>query len=223
MSKPTLAILGGTGKEGSGLAFRWAHDGYPVILGSRSAERAKEAAAEMAQQLGGNASVDGAGNLEAAQRCDIAILTVPYAAQKSTVEEVKDALQGKILVDVTVPLVPPKVSRVTLPPEGSAVLAVQNLLGPGVRVVSAFQNVSAHHLKDLDFKIDCDVLICGDDNEACEAAMALAKSAGMTGIRGGALVNSIVSEGFTSVLIAINQRYKVPAAGIRITGLNETK
>lgn len=222
MSKPTLAILGGTGKEGSGLAFRWANDGYPVILGSRSAERAQEAAAEMAKALP-QAKIEGAGNLDAAQRCQIAILTVPYSAQKSTVEEVKDALQGKILVDVTVPLVPPKVSRVTLPPEGSAVLAVQNLLGPGVRVVSAFQNVSAHHLKDLDFKIDCDVLICGDDNDACEAAMALAKSAGMTGIRGGALVNSIVSEGLTSVLIAINQRYKVPAAGIRITGLNETK
>lgn len=222
MSKPTLAILGGTGKEGSGLAFRWANDGYPVILGSRSAERAQEAAAEMAKALP-HARIEGAGNLDAATRCDIAILTVPYSAQKGTVEEVKGALAGKILVDVTVPLVPPKVSRVTLPPEGSAVLAVQNLLGPGVRVVSAFQNVSAHHLKDLDFKIDCDVLICGDDNDACEAAMALARSAGMTGIRGGALVNSIVSEGLTSVLIAINQRYKVPAAGIRITGLTETK
>jgi NADPH-dependent F420 reductase len=223
-SRPTLAILGGTGKEGGGLAFRWAHAGYPVILGSRSAERAQQAADEMQAELvaaGSTGTVRGAGNLEAAGAADIVVLAVPYAAQKSTVEEVRSALDGKILVDVTVPLVPPKVSRVQLPEGGSAVEAIQKLLGPGVKVVSAFQNVSAHHLKKLSHDIDCDVLVCGDDAEACEAAVQLAVAAGMRGVRGGVLANSVVAEGLTSVLIAINMRYKIPSAGIRFTGLSD--
>jgi NADPH-dependent F420 reductase len=217
-SLPTLAILGGTGKEGSGLAFRWAHAGHPIILGSRSAEKAVQTAAALNQLLG-REMFKGADNLSAAKEAQIAVLTVPYAAQKSTVAEVGEALEGKILIDVTVPLVPPKVSRVQLPPEGSAVEAVQKLLGPGVRVVSAFQNVGAHHLKDLNFQVDCDVLVCGDDQEAREIVVGLAKSAGMRAWHAGPLANSVVAEALTSVLIAINQRYKVPSSGIRITGV----
>lgn len=217
-SLPHIAILGGTGREGSGLALRWAHAGYRVTLGSRSAERAAAGATELNQILGKNA-LSGADNMTAAAAADIVVLTVPYSAQKATLAEVRPALEGKILIDVTVPLVPPKVSRVQLPPEGSAVVAAQQLLGPEVRVVSAFQNVSAHHLKDLTHELDCDVLVCGDDKEACEATIVLARVAGMRAWHAGPLANSVVAEGLTSVLISINQRYKVPSAGIRITGV----
>jgi len=215
---PSLAILGGTGREGSGLALRWAKAGYRVTLGSRSAERATVVASELNAILGKDL-IFGSDNAGAARDAEVAVLTVPYAAQQSTVMEVRAQLEGKILVDVTVPLVPPKVSRVQLPPEGSAVVAVQRLLGPEVRVVSAFQNVSAHHLKDLDHVLDCDVLVCGDDKAACATVIELAAAVGMRAYHAGVLANSVVAEALTSVLIAINQHYKVPSSGIRITGI----
>ena len=213
---PTLAILGGTGAEGSGLARRWAHAGYRVIIGSRAADRAHAAAAEL-----DHPSVTGMDNLSAAGDADIVVLTVPFAAQRDTLAEVRDAVQGKILIDVTVPLMPPRVSRVQLPAEGSAAQIAQAVLGDGVRVVSAFQSVSAHHLADPGHAIDCDVLVCGDDAEAREQVVGLAAAAGMRGIHAGPLANAAVAEALTSVLIAINRRYKVPGAGIRITGLPE--
>jgi NADPH-dependent F420 reductase len=211
---PTLAILGGTGAEGSGLATRWARAGYAVIIGSREAAKAEDAAHEI-----GVKGVTGADNHTAAEACDIAILTVPFPAQRDTLAAVRDALQGKILVDVTVPLVPPRVSRVQLPSEGSAAQIAQGTLGAGVRVVSAFQSVSAHHLKDPDHEIDCDVLVCGDDEDARDRVIDLAAAAGMRGIHAGPLANAAASEALTSVLIWMNRRYKVPAAGIRLTGL----
>ncbi len=213
---PTIAVLGGTGAEGSGLAFRWARAGYKVIIGSRDAARAEEAAAAV-----GEAGMSGADNETAARACDIAVLTVPFAAQRDTLAQVRAELQGKILIDVTVPLAPPRVSRVQLPAEGSAAQLAQSTLGDGVKVVSAFQSVSAHHLKDSDYKIDCDVLVCGDEKEAREATITLADAAGMTGIHAGPLANAAASEALTSVLIWINRRYKVPSAGIRITGLDD--
>ena len=217
--KPTLAILGGTGKEGSGLAVRWAHAGYPVIIGSRDGARAQATANELAKLIDKNAKLSGANNLEAATRAQIIVLAVPYNAQLATAQEVRAALDGKLLIDVTVPLVPPKVDRVQLPEGGSAVVRLQQLLGPQVQVVSAFQNVSAHHLKELGHPIDCDVLICSDSAEAREVVVALAKAAGMRGINAGALANSAAAEALTSLLIAINKRYKVPSSGIRITGI----
>jgi hypothetical protein len=217
-SKPTIAILGGAGKEGSGLALRWAHVGYPVVIGSRSVERAQEAAAEINATLKRDAA-RGADNLDAARAGDIVVLTVPYSAQRSTVEAVRSDLAGKILIDVTVPLVPPKVSRVHLPEGGSAVEAIQKMLGPDVRVVSAFQNISAHHLKHLDHPIDCDVLVCADDRAAADQVADLAREIGLGAWNAGVLANSVVAEALTSVLIALNQRYKVPGSGIRITGL----
>lgn len=219
-SLPTLAVLGGTGAEGGGLAFRWAHAGYPVIIGSRSAEKAEKGAAELNALLGRDL-IRGMDNPSAAKAADVAILTVPWAAQKSTLTDVAPALDGKILVDVTVPLVPPKVNRVQLPPDGSIVEAMQRMLGPGVRVVSAFQNVSAHHLKDLDHVVECDVLVTGDDPAARETVIGLAEAAGLRGIHAGPLCNSVAAEALTSILISINQRYKVPGSGIRITGLPE--
>jgi len=211
---PKIAVLGGTGAEGSGLAYRWAHAGYTVVLGSRSAEKAADAASGL-----GAPRVNGTSNAAAAAACDIAVLTVPFTAQLATLAEVKVALAGKILIDVTVPLVPPKVSVVQLPPEGSAAARAQALLGNGVKVVAAFHNVSAHHLKDLGYKIDCDVLVCGDDAAARDETVRLIAAAGMRGIHAGTLANAAAAEAMTSVLIWINRRYKVPSAGIRITGL----
>jgi NADPH-dependent F420 reductase len=214
----TIAVLGGTGKEGGGLALRWAHKGYRVILGSRSAENAQEAATAMNSTLGG-ATVSGATNPEAAAAADIVVLAVPYAAQQSTVDAVREHLNGKILIDVTVPLVPPKVSRVQLPDGGSAVEAVQKKLGDSVRVVSAFQNISAHHLTKLDEDVECDVLVCADDVAAADRVVELSQEIGLRAWNAGPLANSVVAEGLTSVLIALNRRYKVPGTGIRITGI----
>jgi len=214
----TIALLGGTGKEGGGLALRWAHKGHRVVIGSRSAERAQEAADAINATLGSE-RVSGAANLEAAAQADVVVLAVPYAGQRATVEEVRDALGGKILIDVTVPLVPPKVGTVQLPDGGSAVEAIQTMLGEDVKVVSAFQNISAHHLTHLDEEIDCDVLVCADDREAAETAIALAKEIGLRAWYSGPLANSVVSEGLTSILITLNRRYKVTSSGIRITGI----
>ena len=218
--KPTIAVLGGTGQEGSGLALRWAHAGYPVVIGSRDGPRAEAKAAEIRERLGGG-SVEGCDNRRAAERGEIVVLTVPYAAHRPTLEAVKDVLVGKLLVDVTVPLMPPQVARVQLPPEGSAAVAAQRLLGAGVKVVSAFQNVSSHLLEDLAATVDCDVLVCGDDKEARAAVVALAAAAGMRGIHGGALANSAAAEALTSVLIFIIRRYGLKSSGIRFTGLPE--
>lgn len=210
---PVIAVLGGTGAEGSGLAARWARAGYRVLVGSRDAARAAEAAAAF--------GAEGMDNAAAAAACDIAVLTVPYAAQRPTLEALRDALQGKILIDVTVPLVPPKVMRVQMPPEGSAAKIAQAVLGDGVRVVSAFQNVSAEHLADGDHEIDCDVLIAGDDPAARAEAVALADAAGLRGIEAGPLDNAAAAEALTSLLIWMNRRYKSPGTGIRITGIPE--
>ncbi len=218
--KATIAVLGGTGHEGTGLAMRWAAAGHPVIIGSRDAERARAAAEALKRQVTGS-SITGTDNRTAAERCDIAVLTVPYAAHRATLKGVRNALRHKIVVDVTVPLVPPKVARVQLPPETSAAMAAQALLGPEVRVVSAFQNVSAHLLETVGSPVDCDVLICGDDKEAREVVIALAGAAGMRGIHGGVLANSVAAEALTSVLIFINGRYKTKAAGIRFTGIED--
>lgn len=215
---PMLAVLGGTGAEGFGLAVRWAAAGYDVTLGSRVAERAAEKAAELAA-MGTGWRVQGMENLAAAERAEIVALTVPYVAHQPTLAAVRVALQGKILIDVTVPLVPPKVSRVQLPAGKSAGEEAQALLGDGVRVVSAFQNISASHLVDLKHVIDCDVLVCGDDADAREAVVRLAAAAGMVAWHAGPLANAVAVESLTPVLISLNRRYKVPNSGIRITGI----
>jgi len=222
MSNPryTLAILGGTGNEGPGLALRWAKAGHKVIIGSRQAEKGERVAAEINARLGA-ALVVGMTNEDAARACDIAALTVPYAAQNPLLESLQDVLQGKVLINVTVAMQPPKVARVYIPPEGSACEQAQALLGPGVQVVAAFQNVGAHNLEDPEQPLNCDVLVCGDSKEAKAVAIGLAEDLGTRGIDAGPLVNAKVVEGLTSVLIGINIRYKVPGAGIRITGLPE--
>jgi NADPH-dependent F420 reductase len=210
--------VGGTGAEGGGLALRWAKYGHRVTIGSRDVEKAKAAAAEINARLGSEL-VLGAESTQGVLTADIIVLTVPFAAQIPTVDGLKQALRGKILIDVTVLLVPPKVSKVQLPETDSCVVAVQRLLGEQVRVVSAFQNVSAHKLKNPDHEIDCDVLVTADDKDARLTGIELASHAGLRGVDVGVLANSVVAESLTSALIWINKLYKIPDSGIRITGL----
>jgi len=213
----TIAVLGGTGKEGKGLAYRWAKAGYKVLIGSRTPEKAVTVASEIIELLEGSSSVVGASNLEAAQLADIVVLTVPYAAHRDTIESVKDVVQGKLFIDVTVPLVPPKVTKVQMPTAGSAAQEAKVILGENVQVVAAFQNVSHEHLLE-DGDVGCDVLVTGSSKEARAEALTLVEAAGLTGWDAGPIENSVVVEGLTSVLININKQYGSTHAGIRITG-----
>jgi 8-hydroxy-5-deazaflavin:NADPH oxidoreductase len=213
-----IAVVGGSGAEGSGLALRWANAGHQVVIGSRDAAKAQAAADELNALLG-KPALSGMANADAVAGADIVVLTVPYTSQLPTVESFRDKLNGKILVDVTVPLVPPKVSTVQLPASDSAAVALQQLVGPDVKVASAFQNISAHKLKKLDHVIPCDVLVCCDDKDVRFVVIDLAKDAGLRGINAGPLANSTVAESLTSVLIWINRAYKIPDAGITITGI----
>jgi hypothetical protein len=216
----TIAVLGGTGKEGKGLAYRWAKAGYKVLIGSRTPEKAVTTASEIMEMLEGGSSLVGASNLEVAEQADIVVLTVPYAAHRETLEGVKDALKGKILIDVTVPLAPPKVTRVQMPPEGSAAQEAKALLGDEVQVVAAFQNISHEHLL-TDDDVECDVLITGTSKEARVETLRLVEAAGLTGWDAGPIENSVVVEGLTSVLININKQYGSTHAGIKITGVEK--
>ncbi len=214
----TVAVLGGTGKEGSALAQRWALHGYRVLIGSRDAAKAKARADELNQQLGGE-YLAGLDNSEAANQAHVAVLTVPYSAHKGTLEAVKDQLQGKILVDVTVPIMPPKVRTVYVPPGKAAALEARELLGEGVRIVSAFQNVSHEKLSDPNAEVDCDVLVTGDDKAAKQEVIKLVEAAGMRGVDAGPLENSVGAEALTPILLYINRTYGIHGAGIRITGI----
>jgi NADPH-dependent F420 reductase len=216
----TIGVIGGTGKEGSGLALRWAHAGYGVIIGSREAERAEAKAAELNEALGADV-VRGMDNVAAAQAADLLVLTVPYQAHAAIVESIKEAAQGKILVDVTVPLQPPAIRTVNIPEGKAASLEAQAMLGPGVRVVAAFQNISHTHLRHLDQPVDSDVLVASDDDDAKhEVAHLVEAIPGMRAIDIGPLQNAIAAEALTPVILYINKRYKAPGAGIRITGLD---
>jgi len=214
----TVAVLGGTGKEGSGLAVRWALKGYRVLIGSRDINKAQDRCVELNSALDGDYLV-GMDNYSATAEADIVVLAVPYNAQKSTLEGVRSQLTGKILVDLTVPLAPPDVRTVFVPEGKSAALESQAFLGDGVRVVAAFQNVSAEKLKDPAGLIECDVLVCGDDAVAKAEVVRLVEAAGMRGLDAGPLENAVAVEAMTPVLLYINKAYKVKGAGIRITGI----
>jgi NADPH-dependent F420 reductase len=214
-AEPLIGMIGGTGKLGAALARRWARSGLSVMIGSRDAARAKEAAAALAAEVG--RPVASGSNLQAAQAAQLLVVTVPYAAQAATLVEIRAAAAGKVLIDTTVPLVPPKVMRVQLPAEGSAAQRAQQLLGADVSVVSAFHNVAAHKLA-TDEAVACDVLVFGDDPAARERGVQLARAAGLRGLHGGALANSAAAEALTSVLIFINKTYAVDGAGVAITG-----
>jgi 8-hydroxy-5-deazaflavin:NADPH oxidoreductase len=214
----TIAVLGGTGKEGSGLAMRWALNGYKVIIGSRDADRAAQRAAEMNGELGGD-YLTGLDNAAAAQKAQIVVLSVPYSAHKTTLESVKSYLSGKVLVDLTVPLQPPKVRTVHIPEGKAAALETQALVGEDVKVIAAFQNISAEHLVDPNHVVDSDVLVCGSDAEAKASVLRLVEATGMRGVDAGPLENAIAVEAITPMLLYINKKYGIKGAGIRITGI----
>ena len=216
--KPSIAVLGGTGKEGKGLGYRLAKAGYNIFIGSRNLDKATAAAMELQQQVGGEASIKGMTNMDAAQAGDIAILTVPYTAHRETLEAVKVPMQGKILIDVTVPLVPPKITKVQMPPAGSAAQEAHEILGETVQVAAAFQNISHQYLFQ-EGDLGCDVLVTGTGKEVREQTLMLVNAIGLTGWDAGPIENSVVVEGLTSVLLGINKRYGSTRAGIRITGV----
>jgi 8-hydroxy-5-deazaflavin:NADPH oxidoreductase len=208
----SIAVIGGTGHLGKGIARRLAKAGHDVTIGSRAAEKAEGIAAEM------GLDTKGASNDDAAQGKDVVIVTVPYENQAATLKQIRDKVGSAIVVDTTVPLVPPKVMRVQLPAAGSAAAEAREHLGPDVRFVTAFHNVAAHIL-DTDAKVDCDVLVFSDDVEARNTVVGLIGDMELRGLSGGALVNSAAAEAITSLLIYMNKTYKADGAGIRFTGL----
>ena len=214
--KPVLAILGGTGKEGPGLAMRWAPAGYRIIIGSRQLEKAQATAQQLNEFLE-LTTITGLENSLAARKADICILTVVSTAHQSALASLKDDLQGKILVDAT--------ARVDFrnpkpPPTPSAARMAQDCLGPGVRVVAAFQNVPAHALKaNLNQPLASDVLVCSDDAESAERVIHLAHDGGMQAYFAGGLDNAVVVEGLSALLISLNQYYNTKTASIGITGI----
>ena len=217
----SIAVLGGTGKEGKGLAYRWAKAGYHVFIGSRSADKAKAAAQDLWKMLEGNVLVEGLSNQEAAQIADIIVLTVPYSAHRDTLELMKDLLKGKLLIDVTVPIVSPKITKVQMPPAGSAAQEAKQILGEDAVVAAAFHNISHEHLLQ-DQDVECDVLVTGTSKEARAEALKLVTAAGLIGWDAGPIENSVVLEGLTSVLLNINKQYGSTHAGIKITGVSKT-
>jgi NADPH-dependent F420 reductase len=217
MAEPHISVIGGTGDLGSGLCYRWIKAGYNVTIGSRKLDKAEEARARLKAVMPG-AEIGAAENAAAAAASDLVVVTVPFDHQASTLDTIRDAVQGKIVVDTTVSLRPPKVGTVQLPPEGSAGMIAQSVLGENVRVVSAFQNVPASELWGDD-PVDCDVLVTGNDKAARALVIDLAAAAGLRGLHAGPIQNSAASEAMTSVLITINRQFK-SHAGLRITGLD---
>ena len=214
--KTKIAVLGGTGNLGHALAWRWARAGHDVTIGSRTKERAQEAADDLNKRLGGKA-VKAAENGDACESAEVVVLTVPFAAHSAVLESIKPKLSGQILIDTTVPLRPPMVAVAQLPAEGSAAEITQNILGDKAQVVSAFHNVAAALLEGDD-DIDCDILVTADDIAIRRAIKGLVEDTSCRPINAGKLANSAASEALTSALIHINKTYKTHA-GIKITGL----
>ncbi|MEM9492182.1 MAG: NADPH-dependent F420 reductase [Myxococcota bacterium] len=212
-----IAIIGGTGKEGRGLAVRWAAAGHEVILGSRDRTRGQSCAEELSASSGH--SITGDDNAGAVNAGELALLSVPYSAHKATQTELRPVLSGKTVIDITVPLKPPKVREVHLPEGHSAALEAQELLGDDVRVVAALHHISSVHLADLDHTFDSDVLVCGDDQDARTTAITLIGDLGLRALDAGVLRNAVALEAMTPVLLHLNRRYKSKGCGLRITGL----
>ena len=212
-----IAIIGGTGKEGRGLALRWARAGHAIYIGSRDAERARSTASELAALS--DARIFGGDNAWAVGEAELAVLSVPYAAHSATLGALKSALAGKILIDISVPLKPPKIRQVSLPEGKSAALEAQALLGLETPVVATLHHVSSVHLGDTGHEMDCDVLACSDHPQALELVLGLISDLGMRGLDAGRLVNSIALESLTPVLLHLNKRYESAGVGIRLTGL----
>jgi NADPH-dependent F420 reductase len=211
-----IGVIGGTGKEGRGLALRWAKAGHHVTLGSRDPERGRDCARELSR---GGLPLEGGSNTDACTGADVVVLSVPYSAHAETLEAVRGALAGKVLVDITVPLKPPQVRRVHVPPGRAAALEAQKALGPDTKVVAALHHVSSVHLADPAHPIDCDVLVCSDDDAARRTVIALVADLGLRGLDAGPLDNAVALESLTPVLLHLNKTYGSSGTGIRFTGL----
>ncbi len=216
-----IGIVGGTGSEGRGLAVRWAKAAHDVFIGSRRAQRGRDKAAEFSEEFG--VTLQGGNNFSACEHGDLIVVTVPYGAHRSTFESIKDSVGNKIIVDITVPLQPPKVRSVNLPEGQSAALEARALLDDGARLVAGLHHISSEHLSDPNHMFDCDVLVCGDDKDARAEVIGVIGDLGLRGVDAGALRNSIALESLTPVLLHINKRYKSVGSGIRITGISETE
>lgn len=213
-----IAIIGGTGKEGNALAYRFAKAGLRVIIGSRDATKGENAARELNARLGIN-TIEGTSNRDAAVRADVVLLAVPYAGMRPILEDLREAVQGKIVINVASSLDPERKSRAKPPAAGSVTAEVQQFFGDSARVVCAFQNIAPEKLEVVDEKIDTDVIVCGDDKDARATVVELIRRIGIDAFDGGALANAVAVEAMTAILIAINIKYKVRGAGIRITGV----
>jgi NADPH-dependent F420 reductase len=213
-----IGILGGTGKEGAGLAQRWALGGHEVIIGSRDAERARAKAAELSA-LAGSAAMAGMSNLDAASAATVVVLTLPATGLTATLVPLKEACRGKVVISTVVPLTFGGGRLFTPPPQGSSAEEVQELLGAEARVVAAFHHIAAHELSATEHAIECDLLLCGGDAEAKKVVGELAHTMGLRAVDVGALTNAGPLEGITAVLATINRRYKLKNSGIKITGL----
>jgi 8-hydroxy-5-deazaflavin:NADPH oxidoreductase len=212
-----IAILGGTGKEGAGLAVRWAKLGHSIVIGSRDAERARTKAAEL-RDVAHAIPIVGHTNAEAAGLGDVVVVALPAAGLGSTLPEVREACRGKVVVSTVVPLAFGGPRLFTPPAAGSSAEEVQSLL-PEARVVAAFHHIAAHELVDPGHPIECDLLLCGRDAAAKETVSELGRSMGLRVLDVGALSNAGPLEGITAVLATINRRYKLKNSGIKITGL----
>ncbi len=213
-----IGVIGGTGHLGKAIARRLAMAGHQVAIGSRTSDKARVVAEELASELG--APLPFGANADVARDKDILIVTVPFSAQAATLADIAPHIGKAIVVDTTVPLVPPKVMRVQLPAAGSAAATAASILGESVRLVSAFHNVAAHILV-TDAKVDCDVLVFSDDIEARNLVIGLVGDMNMRGVSGGSLANSAAAEALTSILIYMNKTYGADGAGIRFTGLTK--
>jgi NADPH-dependent F420 reductase len=213
-----IAILGGTGKEGRGLAYRLARAGYEIFIGSRSLEKAQSTADDLLSIIGEPVRIHGASNTEAVSRSEIIILSVPYQVHQEALINVKNCMEGKLLIDVTVPIFGKENDRVQIPPAGSAAQEAQLILGDSAEICCAFQNISYKNL--LDFAVcECDVLVTGTSELARRETIDIVYNIGFRGLDAGSIENSIVVEGLTSILIHINRQYKSSRAGIKITGV----
>jgi len=216
-----IGIVGGTGREGRGLGVRWAKAGHDVFIGSRQSDKGVAKAAEFAKEFG--VTLQGGDNVAACDHAELIIVTVPYSAHQGTFESIKDVVGDKVIVDITVPLQPPKVRSVHLPKGEAAALEARGYLNDGARLVAALHHISSEHLSDPDHAFDCDVLVCGDDKDARATVISVISDLGLRGVDAGVLKNAVALESLTPVLLHINRRYKSVGSGIRITGIPESE
>ena len=223
MSTPnlSLAVIGGTGSEGSAIAARFAKAGVRVLIGSRDAMKAQNTANIINTKFGSK-NVEGYSNRDAAAKADVVLLSIPYDGMKPILEDLKTAVQGKIVINIASSLDPERKSRAKLNPKGSITAEVQEFFGEGAKVVAAFQNISPEQLEKFDSKIETDVLVCGGDKEAREAVVAMIRKTGIEAFDAGVLANAVVVETMTAVLIYINIKYKMKGAGISLVGVPRT-